>query len=471
MGGRALLADEPGCGKTVQVMAYAHKNSMFPMLVACPNSLKYMWRNEIIAMTGNTYKINIVGTAISAKQAAIRAAKNPNVIYSKKPVNGCDIYIINYEILSSNVIEIESLSIKYLVADESHKCKNPDATRTHAFQRLALGYVDVKKNKGKRQRIKYSKGIDSITMVSGTPMINRPKEIWTTVSTIAPWVPQWKYWNNFGFQFCGAKKNKFGWDFNGASNLPELNKLLLEHVMSRRLKEDVLTELPSKNIKMVPLEFDRRDYDKVANSFSGIDWKGGIETIITMGGNPPKSDDAIVAIQKLREIAGLAKLKSAIEWIKDFTENGEKLVVFAHHRDIINAVKNELEQDDEYRGKIGVIYGGITPEERDTAVQNFQKDDSNRIILVSIDAGGVGLTLTAASNSAFIQLPWSPANLSQAIDRVHRIGQRANQVNVWILTAEGTIEEDIAEMILHKGKILDEAIDSGRVVNLLEMTK
>jgi SWI/SNF-related matrix-associated actin-dependent regulator of chromatin subfamily A-like protein 1 len=468
-GGCGLLADEQGTGKTVQVIAYAHKNHMFPMLVLCPNTLKLNWRNEIIAMTGLQYRINVVGKNYSQKQTALRAQRHPNVVYSKTPTEGCDIYIVNYDIIAANVSEFEDLNLRYMAVDESHKIKNPEAKRTKAILRLAIGEWDEKKKGGQRERIKVGSGIQAVTLMSGTPAVNRPNELWTSVQTVARWVPEFSKWTRFGFRYCGAQQTAYGWNFSGASNTAELNELLKQHCMLRRLKADVLKDLPPKVYRTLPLEFDRREYDKVASAFNGINWQAGMEAIIKLGGNAPKSNDAIVAIQKLREIAGYAKLDSSAEWIQDYTEEGEKLVVFAHNRQVIEHVKNKLEEDDTYRGAVGVIYGGVSDEERADAVLAFQNNPAVRVILVGITAGGFGLTLTAAKAVAFLQLPWTPGEISQCADRIHRIGQVADSVTIFNLVAEGTIEEEMADMLISKGQVLDQILDAGRVVNTLDL--
>lgn len=466
-GGRGLLALEQGLGKTATAFAYAHKNRKFPVIVACPNSLKLNWRNEILAMTGNIYKINVIGKDFGKKQTAIRAAKNPNVIYSKTPTAGCDIYVINYDILATNMAWLEAIDAKSFIVDESHKAKNPDAKRTKSVIRLSTGVITQKVN-GKDEEVRVSKGIDSTIFLTGTPQINRPIELWTTVNTIAPWVPQFSKFTKFAFRYCNPTQNGYGWDFTGSSNEQELNNLMTQYMMVRHIKQDVLKELPAKIFKTVPLEFDRREYDKVEAAFGGVDWKGGMEAIIRFGGNPPKSDDAIVAIQKLREIAGLSKLPAVVEWIQDFTEDGRKLVVFAHHRKVIEHIKMALEENEEYKGKIAVIMGGISTDDRDAAVQAFQNDPSVRVILLGITAGDVGLTLTAASAVAFVQLPFSPAVVQQAADRVHRIGQK-NSVTIYNLVADNTVENDLSDMIFTKGLSMDAVIDGGRVVNTIDL--
>ena len=457
--GRALLADEQGTGKTVQVMAYIHKCEMVPALIVVPNTLKLNWRNEIVAMTGQRYKINVVGKSYSKRQTEKRAVKHPNVVYSKVPVVGCDIYIINYDILAANCEALELLGLKFMAVDESHKIKNPDAKRTQAMQRLAVGGYDVKLRGGKRERKTFGQGIGRVTLISGTPLVNKPLELWTSVSTVAPWVPEFSTFTRFAFRYTNAQRGTHGWDFNGASNTGELNALLLKHAMLRRLKADVLKELPPKIYRTMPLEFDRAEYDRVESAFNGINWRAGMEAIVRMGGNVPKSDAAIVAIQKLREIAGYAKLGSAVEWIKDYTEEGEKLVVFAHNRQVIETIKRELETDADYCGAVGVIYGGVSDEARADAVLNFQNDPAMRVIIVGIQAGGFGLTLTAATAVAFVQYPFSPGELDQAVDRVHRIGQGADSVTIYNLVAEGTVEELILELISSKRNVINAVID------------
>jgi SWI/SNF-related matrix-associated actin-dependent regulator 1 of chromatin subfamily A len=468
-GGTGILADEQGTGKTVQVMAYAHKNAMFPMLVVVPNTLKFNWRNEILAMTGERYRINVVGKAYSKKETAKRTARHSNVVYSKAPLAGCDIYVINYDILAANVSNIEALNIRFMAVDESHKIKNQDARRTQAMIRLATGEYDEKLPGGRRRTVSTGHKIGAVTLMSGTPLVNRPREIYTSVRTVGSYVPQFSSFTKFAFRYCGANKNSYGWDFTGASNTDELNTLLNQHVMLRRLKVDVLKTLPPKIYRTIPLDFDRAEYDRVEGAFNGVNWRQGMEAIVRLGGNVPKTDDAIVAIQKLREIAGYAKLASTVEWIRDYTEEGEKLVVFAHNRQVIETIKRELEQDAQYKDAVAVIYGGVRDEERADAVLRFQNDAQVRVILVGITAGGFGLTLTAAKAVAFVQLPWTPGEISQCVDRIHRIGQDADSVTVFNLVAEGTIEEDIADMLISKGQVLDAVLDAGRVVNTLEL--
>ena len=455
--GTGLLADEQGTGKTVQVMAYAHKNKKFPMLIVCPNTLKLNWKKEILAMTGQQYTINVVGAALSSKQKAQKSQLEPNVTYSKSITFGQDIYIINYDILAKNLNDILKIDCELMALDESHKIKSHTSNRTEAFDQLATGRVDYKL---------VSKPIPCVILMSGTPMVNKPVELYTSVNAIAGYVPEFSNFSKFTARFCDIKFVNGYKTFSGCSNEAELNHLLKRHVMLRRLKKDVLAELPPKVYHTVPLDFDRKDYDKVELAFSGLNWEEGVKTMIKFGGNAPQYSSEITAIQKLREIAAHSKIQSAVEWIKDYVENNNKLVVFAHNVGIIDTIARKLVQSSI---DVRTIKGGMDLQDRESSIHDFQTDANVKVIVVGISVGSAGLTLTAADAVAFVQLPWSPGEISQCADRVHRIGQDSTSVSIYNLVAENTIEERIAEMIFRKGTMLDKVLDDGQVVNAINL--
>lgn len=452
--GAALIGDEPGLGKTAQVMAYAFKNQRFPMLAILPKTLLLNWRNEITRMLGTQLKVLVVGIVPGKKRAAQLKRQFPHVTFSKTPQPGFDVTLINYDIVARNLETLERIQYDYVAIDESHKIKNAKAKRTEAILRLVTGKQPVPNKKGVFSVV--HDGIKSVTFMTGTPILAKPVELWTTVSTLAGWLPQFSNFMKFATRYCDAQRNRWGWDFNGSSNEAELNKMLLDTVMIRRRKEDVLKELPPKTFVTVPLEFNRSEYDSVADAFDGCgDWKQGMETLVQYGGNPAKSNEAIVAINKCREIAAYAKLDSTVEWILDYVEQGEKLVVFAHHQRMVDTIVKQV-----MAAGVGVrmIRGGVSADARAQAAEDFQTDPTVRVIVINISSGGFGITLTAAHACAFVQLPWGPADLIQAADRVHRIGQTCN-VTVYNLVAEGTVEEMMADMIVAKQQICDAVVD------------
>ncbi len=452
--GNVLLADEPGLGKTAQVMAYAYKNGRFPMLAILPKTLLLNWRREIHLMLGTQLKVLIVGFVPSQKRLAQLLMQYPNVHYSKTPQAGYDVTLINYDIVHRNLDALEHIKYEYVVCDESHKIKNVKAQRTGAILRLVTGREEVKGKRGE-WRVLHD-GVKRVTFCTGTPIVNRPLELWTTVSTIAAWHPEFANFFKFAQRYCNAHRGRFGWDFSGHSNLGELNQLLTDTIMIRRRKEDVLKDLPAKTFVTVPLEFDRREYDAVAKAFEGRgDWRQGMQALVNYGGKPAKSNEAIVAINKCREIAGYAKMASAIEWILDYVEEGDKLVVFAHHQKMVDEITAAMKT-----AGVGVrmIRGGVSLEERAQAAQDFQTLEDVKVIVLNIASAGFGITLTAAKACAFVQLPWSPAEFDQCSDRIHRIGQPDN-VTVYSLVAEGTVEEEIADLIVAKRQVMDAVVD------------
>ena len=454
--GNALIGDEPGTGKTAQVMAYAFKNRRFPMLVILPKTLILNWRREITLMLGTQLSVLVVGFVPSKRREAELRAQYPHVTFSKTPLPGFDVTLINYDIVARNQLALEAIRYDYVVIDESHKVKNPKATRTQAILRLVTGREEVK---GKRDEWHViHDGVRSVTFMSGTPQVNRPVELWTTVHTLAHWVPQFSNFFKFAQRYCNAQRTQWGWDFSGHSHEAELNQLLTDTIMIRRLKQDVLKELPPKTFVTVPLEFDRREYDAVARAFEGRgDWKQGMQTLVQYGGNPAKSDEAIVAINKCREIAAYSQMNSAVEWILDYVEEGEKLVVFAHHQRMVDQITAAVKA-----AGVGVrmIRGGVDLEARAQAAQDFQTDPQVKVIVLNIASAGFGITLTAARACAFVQLPWSPSDLIQASDRVHRMGQQDN-VTVYNLVAEGTVEEEMGDLIMQKAAVNNAVMDGG----------
>jgi SWI/SNF-related matrix-associated actin-dependent regulator 1 of chromatin subfamily A len=297
---------------------------------------------------------------------------------------------------------------------------------------------------------KISKRIDHFIALSGTPIVNRPIEMFNALNIIDPTViPNfWEYTK----RYCGRKHNGFGWDFSGATNTQELHKILSESIMLRRKKQDVLTELPDKTFSLVPMELDNeKEYFAAENDFIQFIK----ETKGRQAAERAEGAQVLAEIEGLKQLAVKGKLTQSINWIADFLESDEKLVVFAVHKFVIDALMEA------FKGKAVKIDGSVKNEDRQTAVDKFQNDDNIRLFVGNIQAAGVGITLTKASNVAFLELPWTPGALVQAEDRVHRIGQK-DAVTVHYLLAAGTIEEKIARLIDSKRKILDRVLDGRR---------
>jgi SWI/SNF-related matrix-associated actin-dependent regulator of chromatin subfamily A-like protein 1 len=408
--GRALLADSMGLGKTCQSLAWLQLHSeKRPVIIVVPASLKLNWEREIKMWMNPIPNIQILfGT-------------KPNQIIG-------DIIIINYDILPAWLEKLQEIKASVLILDEIHYLKNSKAKRTKAGK--ALG-----------------KNIPHILGLSGTPIVNRPIEAFNALKLIDDTVVPsfWKY----AQRYCGARHNGFGWDFSGASHTEELHQKLVQTVMLRRLKKDVLSDLPEKIYSYLPMELDnRKEYITAENNF--IQWVK--ENRGEEAAQKASNAEAFAQIEALKQLSIKGKMKQAIDWVKDFIEVDGKLVVFATHKSTIDSLMAEFKD-------IAVkIDGSVTGIDRDKAVQEFQNNNKIRLFIGNIKAAGVGISLTASSSVAFLELPWSPGDAEQASDRVHRIGQK-DSVTVYYLLAQNSIEEKIAKMLDRKKKVLDSILD------------
>jgi SWI/SNF-related matrix-associated actin-dependent regulator of chromatin subfamily A-like protein 1 len=407
--GRALIADEMGLGKTIQALAWLQLHpEKRPAIIVVPASLKLNWKKE-----------------------AIRWMTNPKVevLSGTQPWSTTgDLLIINYDILWDWVTELKQRNPVVLITDECHYYKSNQAKRTKAIKSIG-------------------KGIDHVIALSGTPIVNRPIEAYNALRLIDPnlFPDPWK----FARQYCNLRNNGFGWDFSGASNTQELHEVLTKTVMIRRLKSDVMKDLPAKIHSFVPIELDNQtEYDEAENGF--------IEYIRKMKGQDAamraSNAEALASIEVLKQVAVRGKLNEAMDWIENFIEVDGKLVVFAVHKFVIDALMERF-------SKIAVkIDGSVSNNDRQSAVDAFQSNDGVRLFVGNIRAAGLGITLTASSNVVFLELPWTPGELVQAEDRCHRIGQK-DSVTIHYLLATGTIEERIASLIDKKRQVLDSVLD------------
>lgn len=437
--GRALIGDEMGLGKTVQALAYLQLHSnLRPAVIIVPASLKLNWEREINRWLTDNQKTEI----ISGKE-----------IHTLN--KDTDIFIINYDILPEWQSTLSKLQPKILITDECHYYKNNKALRTKAVMKLG-------------------KSCNHIIALSGTPIVNRPIEILNAVSLIDPQLFPNRW--HFLMRYCGAKNNGYGWDFTGSSNTKELHEKLTKSIMIRRLKKDVLQDLPEKTKSFVPIKLNnKKEYQAAESNFIryiknnietdfkqqlvGFMEKYNIESIDfgsyeleKIKAEKASKINILTEIEGLKQLAVEGKIKGVIDWIKDFLESGKKLVVFTTHKFTIDKLYNE------FKNMSVKVDGSVIGTKRQKAVDYFQNDSSIRLFFGNIKAAGVGITLTAASSVAIVEYPWTPGELEQAIDRVHRIGQKY-PVNAYLLMALNTIEERIAHLLDKKQVVLNAVLD------------
>jgi SWI/SNF-related matrix-associated actin-dependent regulator 1 of chromatin subfamily A len=417
--GRALLADEMGLGKTIQALLYAERNISGPILIVCPNNLKINWAREVAKVLG--------------VEACIAEGRN-----APKRMRIPDVLIINYEILENWVAVIKRNDPSLIVFDECHYLKNIEAKRTIAAHNI-----------GKRAK--------HVIGLSGTPLTNRPAELWSILKIIQP--KRFRSQLAFCWKYTLPKKTPWGWQYNGANNLSKLHKILKRTCMIRRRKVDVLKELPSKTRIIIPIHLeDRREYDEAERDIIG--WLG--KTSKTKARKAARAK-AITRYTLLKRLATNLKMPYVTTWVNDFLEESDaKMLVFGHHADVLETLHKSYKD-------ISVLVRGTTPKaKRQMFVDKFQDHAKTRLFFGNDKAAGEGLTLTAAEAVSQVEIPWTPAMCSQIEDRAHRIGQVKN-VTCYYLVAQDTIEEDLCSMIQEKQETLDQTLDGLDTSNSLNL--
>jgi SNF2 family DNA or RNA helicase len=411
---RTFISDEMGLGKTIESLATVHKLDSYPLLVVCPATLKLNWEIEINKWIGDKEVTVIEGQTNDSIEKA-------------------DVYVINYDILHHNKDLLIDIGFESIILDESHKVKNHKAKRTKAVQEI-VDELDIPVR----------------LLLTGTPIKNRPKELISQLNILDRLGDMGGFWG-FAKRYCNAHQTRFGTDMDGAANLDELNKRLREKCYVRRMKNDVLSELPDKVRSEILLDIDNRNEyeDARADIIRWIEENQGSDKALKAS-----KAEVLVRLNTLKRLTSKGKEKEVIRWIEDFLESGEKLVMFAHHVDLVKSIRDKFDAL--------VIYGETSMKEKQRAVEEFQNNPDEQLIVISLQAGSEGITLTSASNVAFAELGWTPAEHDQAEDRCHRIGQK-DFVNAWYLIARDTIDELIMDIIEEKRRIFNKSVNGGEL--------
>lgn len=434
--GRGIIGDVMGLGKTVQALGWLslHHPDAFPALVVCPSNVKYNWEREVKKWLPDHYKVRVLSGRL-----------NGEVLDEKFIDKFHDdlmdtIIIANYDIISNKTEEVKkggklvreevrgtgwgdflkNVHMMSVVLDEFHMIKNSKALRTKAVKRLA-------------------KDADNVLMLSGTPIINRPVEFFNGIELVNNQIfPGWWYYVH---KFCAAYHDGYGLVTTGHSNTEKLHEILTKTMMIRREKKDVYDQLPAKVRSVVPLPVvDKQEYE------------AGLMALKALLGNSNDNAAALVEIEKLKQLAVRAKMESAIEWIRDFLDSEEKLIVFADHHFVVDELM-EVFKDVAVK-----IDGSVPANKRMDIVDAFQKDDKVRLF-IGTKAAKEGLTLDVASNVAFMELFWTSGDHDQAEDRCYGRLSDPHGANIWYLVAMGTIEEEIAELLDKKRKVIGSILD------------
>lgn len=386
-----LIADDTGLGKTVQAIGILNNLESFgTVLIVCPKTPMLNWRNEL-----KTWLIEPREIIVCDSKSEI---KNDNKIY-----------IINYDILA----KVKISSVDVLIADEVHYAKNKTAQRSKTF-------YNIKTNRK--------------IYLSGTPIMNRPSEIYHIIKSLDKNVfgTQFEFWK----RYCDLKETKWGIDHSGASNLEELNHKLRSSVMIRRMKNEVLKDMPDKIRQVIKFEGNQKLIEK--------------EMLMYSNAKKDKFEIGNMAdIIKLRQEIAIKKIPQILDYVNDTIENEDKLIIFAHHKEVVQILEKELSKNN----IVVKIDGSVSQEERQKAVDDFQKGTAN-IFIGSIRACSEAITLTASNHVIFAEIDWTPGKNIQAEDRAYRIGQK-NTVNITYLVYENSVDEYILNTNIDKEEVIN----------------
>lgn len=410
--GRVALGDGMGTGKTLQSLAWLAYNKSFPALIVVNTPTKLQWQKEyrrwLSTVPGCDFRVQIIyGTR------------------TRKLERGCS-YIINWDILTYWQDTLAEHGFECLIGDEAQAIGNPESKRALAFRHLAAV-------------------VPECIVMSGTPARSRPAQFWTMVSCVEPQMfPTYKA---YLWRYTKPTNTPYGIQFNGARNVRELHAKLVS-VMLRRTKEDVMKDLPPKILDVVPLEADAAQLADYTSEEASISNLQGLE--------------ARERLANLTRTAYAVKEKALLNWVRCFMEGEEKLLLFAWHRDVVDRLCEELAEF-----KPAKIYGGVALQQREKEKERFINDPACRLMVCNIQSGGTGIDgfQKICCNVAFAEFAETSTDMEQAEDRLHRGGQE-RPVTVYYLIASGTIDEDMAEALDEKKKILASVLDGKQASDL-----
>jgi SWI/SNF-related matrix-associated actin-dependent regulator 1 of chromatin subfamily A len=398
-----LVGDEMGLGKTIQAIGMMNDEPIKTALIICPASLKLNWAREIDKWLNYYRPIHVV------EKAALPLPREIGVL------------IVNYDIVAKMHDRLAKIPWDVLVCDEAHLLKNLTAKRTQAvLGQNGRGGIDASRR----------------IFLTGTPAESRPSEIFPIANSLRPDV--FPSWLDYAFRYCAAYQTKYGLDARGASNVQELQAKLRETIMVRRMKKDVLKDLPAKIRVRVTLPCDAKlkksveaelaAYQRERELINSLKRKGASHEDVMKARN-----EASARMRSLRVATSEGKMPMALEFLRNAAD-AEKIVVFAYHHQVLDALIKEFGE------RAVVVTGAVSVEDRQKAVDRFQNDPECRVFIGQIVAAGVGLTLTASSHVVFVEFDWRPGMLEQAEDRCHRIGQ-TDSVTCSYLVIENSLDD------------------------------
>lgn len=384
--GRIILGDDMGLGKTIQALGIAYYYRIeWPLLIIAPASLLDNWAASIKQF------LNLDSKVVRARTDF-----------------GDKISIISYDMCSKFIDIVNTYNYGVIIVDECHYIKSATSKRTKNI-------LPILQNAGR------------LILMSGTPAVSRPLELYTIFCAVDKNL--FPNFSEYGIRYCNGRKIKQWYDYKGCTHAEELNFILNKYFMIRRLKDQVLNQLPPKSRRQI-----------IINCGLNVDRKN----ISLVGDNVEQT-----AMGMYRE-AATQKLEPVKMYIDTILEKNIKFIIFAHHLSMMEGLSSYLADK-----KVNFIKmdGSVITSHRQRLVNEFQNNDNVRVALLSVTACNTGLTLTAAKLVVFAELYWNPGTLLQAEDRIHRIGQ-SSSVDIHYLVCKGTVDEYVWPILLKKLNVL-----------------
>lgn len=415
-GGRALLGDEMGLGKSFQTLLYAQQDGLWPMLVICPAFLKWNWQREVQTHLG--MNAHVLEGMRPSRHSFQRKSK---------------ITIINYTILGPWAPYLAELNPQLVVIDECQALRNRKSKQTKLTTLIC-------------------RNAPKIIAASGTAMENCPAELFPTLHIIRP--DLFPSFFSYGVRYCKPKRKPWGWEYKGSSHEDELHEILVDNLLIRRKKSQVLKELPQMTTTVVPLGTTGiRDYKEAETNFRGWAKK---HQITKSKYKKMMRAEAVVKLGYLKRLAARIKMDEVIQWVNHYlTSTKEKIILFAIHKAIIKELYEQYPH-------LSVVVDGKTPKhKRQLRVDKFNEDPKCRIFIGQLQATGYGWSAKACSTVGIVEMGWKPAEIEQAAARVSGIGrgQEGIAAQTFIFVARNTIEEKLCKLQQDKKTSADSILD------------
>ncbi len=411
-GGCAMISDSTGLGKTAESLTYLQNHpELRPAVIVCPKSVKINWKNEAYSWLSTDDFVEIIG--------------------NKNDWMG-DIIIINYDIVSKHLNKLKEINPQILILDECHRIKHYKTKRTITVTELA-------------------NQIPHKILLSATNIMSRPSEFFTQLKLIDEKTYNKQTFFPWHIRFCNAHKNTYGWDMSGHSNLDELADSL-KSIMLRRTEEEVFDDLPEMTRSYIPVAITNRHiYNKARDDYISFVQEERGKLAADRAGRA----EHLTRLTGLKKIVAEGKIQAIVEFVKDYLQSEEKIVIFAHHKSIISLLMKEF-------NKIAVKIDGSTPmEERDLAVKRFEEDKDIKVFVGQNRAAGEGISLGISKIILFTEFDWTPAVHEQAEGRLKGLRQKGRgrtSTFAYYFVGDKTIDEEIIRMLENKRQVVSGAV-------------